>query len=75
MYLQVGAFGNRTNAEQLRRRLVSSLAEHVQVRATDDKKAHWYKVHVGPLQSRQSAIDLSQKLAALGLDHSHIVVQ
>ena len=73
MYLQVGAFGNRLNAEQLRKRLVDNLAEQVQVRAADGKKSQLYKVRVGPLDSRTEAKDLSQQLASLGLKSSHIV--
>lgn len=73
MYLQVGAFGNRLNAEQLRKRLVDNLAEQVQVRTADGKKPRLYKVRVGPLDSRTEANDLSQQLASLGLKSSHIV--
>ena len=73
MYLQVGAFGSRMNAEQLRRRLVDNIAEQVQVRMATGNKAPLYKVHVGPLKSRSSASDVSQRLASLGLKDSHIV--
>lgn len=75
MYLQVGAFGSRLNAEQLRRRLVIHIAEQVQVRTIDGQASPWYKVHVGPLDSRKSAKDLSQRLASMGLAESHIVVE
>jgi rare lipoprotein A len=75
MYLQVGAFGSRMNAEQLRRRLVDNIAAKVQVRSSDGKKATLYKVRVGPLDSRRSANDMSQRLASLGLKSSHIVVE
>jgi rare lipoprotein A len=75
MYLQVGAFGSRLNAEQLRRRLVKNLAEQVQVRTADGRKAPLYKVHVGPLDSRTEAKDVSQRLASLGLEGTHIVIE
>lgn len=75
VYLQVGAFGSRMNAEQLRRRLVDNMAEQVQVRSADSKKSPLYKVRVGPLDSRNEAKDLSQQLASLGLKGSHIVVE
>jgi rare lipoprotein A len=75
MYLQVGAFGSRVNAEHLRRQLATQIAEQVEIRATDDVRAHWYKVHVGPLKSKKKAKDLSQQLASLGLPGSHIVVE
>jgi rare lipoprotein A len=73
VYLQVGAFGSRTNAEQLRRQLVDQLAENVLVRAADGSKAPLYRVHVGPLDSRGKANDVSEKLASLGLTRSMVV--
>jgi rare lipoprotein A len=75
MYLQVGAFGSRSNAEQLRRQLVEHLAENVQVRAADGSKVPLYKVHVGPLDSRLAANDVSERLASLGLTRSHVVME
>jgi rare lipoprotein A len=76
MYLQVGAFGNRSNAEHLRQRLVKDLAKlGVQVRSIDGDASSLYKVQVGPLASRAKANDLSQQLAALGVTQSHVVVE
>jgi rare lipoprotein A len=73
VYLQVGAFGSRTNAEQLRRQLIDQLAENVLVRTADGSKAPLYKVHVGPLDSRGRADHISEKLASLGLTRSMVV--
>ncbi len=75
MYLQVGAFGSRTNAEQLRRKLVNQLAERVEVRTADGGKAPLFKVHVGPLNSRTEANHVSEKLASLGLPKPHVVME
>lgn len=76
MYVQVGAFGDRANAEQLRKRLVRELAKHqVQVRSIDGKASQLYKVQVGPLDSRAKASHVSQKLAGLGVTKAHVVVE
>jgi rare lipoprotein A len=76
MYVQVGAFGDRANAEQLRKRLVKELAKlQVQVRSIDGKASALYKVQVGPLASRSKASDVSHQLAALGVTQSHVVVE
>jgi rare lipoprotein A len=75
LYLQVGAFGEKANAEQLRRRLVQHLAEHVLVRTSNGTKVPLYKVHIGPLDSRKEAASVSHQLAALGLTQSHVVVE
>lgn len=73
LYLQVGAFGDRLNAEELRKRLVRQLAEQVHVRTADGSRAPLYKVHVGPLPSRKEARDVSQQLASLGLTDARVV--
>jgi rare lipoprotein A len=76
MYVQAGAFGDRANAEQLRKRLVRELAKHeVQVRSIDGKASQLYKVQVGPLDSRAKASHVSQKLAGLGVTKAHVVVE
>ncbi|MCB2263863.1 MAG: septal ring lytic transglycosylase RlpA family protein [Candidatus Thiosymbion ectosymbiont of Robbea hypermnestra] len=76
VYLQVGAFGNRTNAEHLRRRLAKHIAEQpVEVRMVSDTKASWHKVQVGPFNSRKSANHLSRQLASLGLEGFHVIVK
>lgn len=73
LYLQVGAFGSRVNAEHLRHRLVNRIAERVRIRTLDNNETPWYKVQVGPLASQQRARDLSRHLASLGLEGSRIV--
>jgi len=73
LYLQVGAFGSRVNAEHLRRRLVNRIPEQIRIHTPDDNGTPWYKVQVGPLASRQSAGSLSRRLASLGLKGAHIV--
>ncbi len=76
MYLQVGAFGDRSNAENLRKRLSKELARlQVQVRSIGGESSQLYKVQVGPLASRAKASDVSQQLAALGMTKSHMVVE
>jgi rare lipoprotein A len=76
MYVQAGAFGDRANAEQLRKRLVKELAQlQVQVRSIDGKASQLYKVQVGPLDSRAKASHVSQKLAGLGVTKAHVVVE
>lgn len=71
LYVQVGAFGTRDNAEQLRRRLTGLLQDPVQVRKAGEViasgKPGLYKVQVGPVASRSDADDLSRKLASLGI--------
>jgi rare lipoprotein A len=73
LYLQVGAFGTRDNAEQMRRRLTSMLQDPVQVREATGASAALYKVRVGPVSTRSDADSLSLKLASLGVDKPILV--
>jgi rare lipoprotein A len=77
LYLQVGAFGTKDNAEQLRRRLTGLLQDPVQVREASHGAATGqpllYKVQVGPVASRSDADDLSRKLASLGIARALVV--
>jgi rare lipoprotein A len=75
VYLQVGAFGRRSNAEHLRERLLGRLAEHVLVSTTDKGNKPLYKVHIGPLYSRAKAERVSRKLLALGLTQPEVVAE
>jgi rare lipoprotein A len=77
VYLQVGAFGDRGNAEQLRRRLLAELGEPILVRepAADAAAGRLYKVHVGPLDSRDRADALGRQLAARGIGAPMVVRQ
>lgn len=74
VYVQVGAFGDRMNAEQLKRRLVAAVQEPVLVRPASARGvAPLYKVQVGPLRDPTDADALGRRLAALGIDTSLIV--
>jgi rare lipoprotein A len=74
LYVQVGAFGDRVNAEQLQSRLVAAVEEPVLVRpAPAPGSAPLYKVQVGPLRSPTDADALGRRLAALGINTSLIV--
>ncbi len=69
LYVQAGAFGKRENAERLREELQAQLPEAVVVK--DEKDL--YRVHVGPLHSRDQAGEVSQRLAALGVSHPLLI--
>jgi rare lipoprotein A len=75
-YLQVGAFGARANAEQMRRRLGGQLTAPVTVAdpamSGADARA-LYRVRVGPVGSRVDAERLAGELAALGIGPSLVV--
>jgi len=75
-YLQVGAFGARANAEQMRWRLRGQLATPVTI--AEDTAVHGdarplFRVRVGPVGSRAEAEQLAGELVALGFGPSLVV--
>ncbi|GAB4290998.1 MAG: septal ring lytic transglycosylase RlpA family protein [Thiohalomonadaceae bacterium] len=75
LYLQVGAFVSRSNAEQLRSRLSSEALPPIQVQqGTDASNTPIYRVRIGPIASVDEADRLASRLAALGVGTPHVVI-
>ncbi|MGB5831046.1 MAG: septal ring lytic transglycosylase RlpA family protein [Thiohalocapsa sp.] len=78
LYVQIGAFGTRDNAEQLRQRLTGLLQNPIEVREAGHSSAsgtpNLYKVQVGPVASRSDADHLSRKLTSLGIARPLLVM-
>ncbi|EIC19730.1 septal ring lytic transglycosylase RlpA family protein [Thiorhodovibrio frisius] len=73
LYLQVGAFDQLANAEELRQRLLAHVPEPVNIRPGAEAEVAPYKVRVGPLGSRAEAEAVSQRLASLGLAQGMVI--
>lgn len=69
VYLQVGAFGARDNAERLREQLVAMVQDPVMVSGGEGAL---YRVRVGPVPSSNEA-EISRQLAALGIDRPLVI--
>lgn len=63
IYLQVGAFKSRANAEQLRNRIATRVRTAVDIINT----ATWYRVRLGPMLSSAEAAEATTTLSKLGL--------
>jgi len=72
VYVQIGAFTSRPNAEQLRSKLELSNIRAVNVVQKDDGL---FRVRIGPLASVDEADALATKLDAAGVGHRHMVVE
>jgi rare lipoprotein A len=75
LYLQVGAFTDRNNATQLLSRLTTATAENILINHKTAGDKNIYRVRIGPLGSEADARQLRSRLAPLGIDASHIVVE
>jgi len=73
IFLQVGAFAHRANAEQLRARLLRIEVQPVEIQEAVSRDRPVFRVRVGPLDVAQ-ADRVSESLAQEGHDGVHIVV-
>ncbi len=74
IYVQVGAFSDRQNAERLRNRLARMPIRPIEIQQATSKQRLIYRVRVGPLDSVSDADRMSDVLAKHGLASAHIVV-
>ncbi len=74
LYLQVGAFSNRYNADRLAHRLANSLDRSIRVKRSYSNNNEVFRVQVGPLLSVAQADTLSEKLAQQGITGLHIII-
>jgi rare lipoprotein A len=75
LYLQVGAFRNRSNAERLRSRLGGSgLPGELHISEGFANEQRVYRVRFGPLASVESADELARQLAEHGIPSPRVVI-
>ena len=75
MYLQVGAFGDRANADRLRQTLAPTVGSEVRVYEDTSHAPPLYKVQLGPVRDVTHADQLVSALAAVGIASHHFVNQ
>ncbi len=77
IYLQVGAFGDRLNAENLRARIrdIETLPA-AKVNVTKGVKAEMsiFRVRIGPIDNVHEADQLIKRLAKLGIENPHVII-
>jgi rare lipoprotein A len=75
LFLQVGAFGNESNAGRLKQRLEKQLQVDVLIQESTAQAAPVYRVQVGPIASVELADHLTLQLAQLGISDPHVVIR
>ncbi|NNG13572.1 MAG: SPOR domain-containing protein, partial [Gammaproteobacteria bacterium] len=73
MYLQVGAFISRDNAERLHSRLLDAALGNTLISQVQSNGNTVYRVRLGPILDVDIADQLVNKLAALGIHNSRVV--
>lgn len=75
LYLQVGAFTSRDNAENLKDRLARADLAPVYIQSAQLDNTPLYRVRIGPLASVDESDRLAARVAAQGLPHPIVVVE
>lgn len=74
MYVQVGAFADRSNAERMRRRVQHIAAGGVHITPAQIEDQTVYRVRIGPLHGVDDADDLVSTLSQHGITTADVVV-
>lgn len=74
LYLQVGAFLNRANAEQLTSRLRQVPLPHIHISQGVSDRRPVYRVRIGPLASVAEADRVAAQLGSHGIANPHVVI-
>ena len=74
MYLQVGAFSQRDNADRMRSRLQTANVGTIQVVEGRSDSGPLYRVRVGPLASVNEADRIANTLVSQGISDTRVIV-
>jgi rare lipoprotein A len=75
MFLQVGAFVDRYNAERLADRIRGAINYKVRIQMAADYTQTLYRVQVGPIKTIDQADAASMRLAQIGIRDMHMVIE
>ena len=75
IYLQVGAFSSRENAERLQQKIRSENIGAVRIVENTGENGTFYRVQVGPLADDAEVDRVAHSLETLGIEESRVIVQ
>jgi rare lipoprotein A len=75
VYLQIGTFGNKKNAQKLQNKIAANHLPQSEILSSKHKGSKLYKVQMGPIQSTASADKLNLQLAKLGITATQFVTE
>ena len=75
VFIQVGAFASRQNAESLRNRLKLHDLGEIEIQPSEDPEQTLFKVRIGPLATVDLADQTTQRLHALGWQDYRVVIE
>lgn len=74
LFIQVGAFSSRYNADRMAKELANTLSREIRIKQSANGDGAVFRVQVGPLLSVAQADDLSLQLTQLGIRDLHVII-
>jgi len=74
IYIQIGAFSGRQNADQLSHRMAEQLNKTTRIQQATVSGRPYFRVQIGPIDSVEQADQLTQKLTQLGIEKTQVVI-
>jgi rare lipoprotein A len=75
LYLQVGAFSSKSNAQRMQQRLNGMQLDRIRVTPGKSRNQSVYRVRIGPIDSVEQADQLARLLVEQGMEHPHVVIE
>ncbi len=75
LFLQIGAFSQRENLEQILYTLINADFDNIHIRRSSDTGTIIHRVRIGPLANRAEADAQLNRLLGLGLNQTHVIVE
>ena len=75
VYVQVGAFGERENADQLKNQLSALNLGNVSISSVIQNSKQLHRVRIGPLSTVESADNTVSELNAMGMNNHRMVIE
>jgi rare lipoprotein A len=73
VYVQVGAFADKVNAERLKEKIGDEVRAAVHIQQAHTAERPFYRVQIGPLANAEVADRIAQTLMRLGLDNHRVI--
>lgn len=74
LFVQVGAFSNRLNADRLQQRLARALGEQIRIQQANHQGQAIFRVQIGPLAGVDQVDSLTLNLPRLGILETQVVI-
>ncbi|MDA0821948.1 MAG: septal ring lytic transglycosylase RlpA family protein [Proteobacteria bacterium] len=73
LYLQIGAFTERDNAERMLKQVADAMSKKVRIRTSTTGQQSIYRVQIGPIASVGLADQVVETLSKIGISEHHFV--